>query len=151
MRRVIPRLEMVDHDLGDRHQWQRQRQAPDPEHDAEQDLEREQRGRRNVECLPLEDRRQHIALQRVHAEEQDERADSAATHPEARLASTTIDAGDDGADGRDEGEQAGLDAQDERAWMPMSASPIQVTTKTASHRDDLRDQPALQRLADADR
>ena len=72
-RRVI-RLEMVDHDLGDRHQRQRQRQAPDAEHDAEQDLEREQRRRRDVERLALDDRRQHVAFQRVHAEEQDEGA-----------------------------------------------------------------------------
>ena len=61
-------------DFGDRHQRQRQRQAPDAEHDAEQDLERKQRGRRNVERLALDDRRQHVAFQRVHAEEQDEGA-----------------------------------------------------------------------------
>ena len=34
-------LEMIDHDLGDCHQRQRQGQAPDAEHDAQQDLESE--------------------------------------------------------------------------------------------------------------
>ncbi len=48
-----------------------------------------QRGRRDVECLTLEQWRQHIAFHGVDAEEQ-QKADSAATQPEARLASTTM-------------------------------------------------------------
>ena len=33
--------------------------------------------------------------------------------------------------------------------MPMIARPIQVTRNTDGHGEDLRDQPALQRFADA--
>ena len=39
--RQVNILEIVDHDLDDRHQRQRQRQPPNAEHDAEQDLKSE--------------------------------------------------------------------------------------------------------------
>ena len=92
---------------------QRQRQAPDAEHDAEQDLERKQRGRRNIQRLPLDDRRQHVAFQRVHAEEQDEGGEG--RDPSRGEACQHHDQpAEDRADRRDEGEQSGLNAQDER-------------------------------------
>ncbi len=39
-RRGVVSLEMLDHDLCDRYQRQGERQPPDAEHDAQQDLER---------------------------------------------------------------------------------------------------------------
>ena len=58
-------------------------------------------------------------------------------------------AADERADGRDEGEQAGLDAQDERARDADDGKPDPGHDEHREHGDDLRDQPALQRLADA--
>jgi hypothetical protein len=53
------------------------------------------------------------------------------------------------ADGRDEGEQAGLDAQNERTLDADDRKADPGHEEHREHGDDLRDQPALQRVADA--
>mgnify|MGYP003694195291 CR=1 FL=1 len=90
------------------------------------------RGRRDIERLPLDDRRQHVAFHRVHAEEQDEGAENAAIQPDARLASTTINP-------PRIAPTVGMKANSP-AWMPrmnelgmpMMARPTQVTKNTAA-------------------
>ena len=56
---------------------------------------------------------------------------------------------EDGADRRDEGEQSGLDAEDERTLDADDRKADPGDEKHRGHGDDLGDQPALQRLADA--
>ena len=56
---------------------------------------------------------------------------------------------EDGADGRDEGEQPGLDAEDERTRDADHGKPDPGDEEHRRHGDDLGDQPALQRVADA--
>src|SRR5712672_2308049 len=53
-------LEMIDHDFHDRHHRQSQRQTPDAEYDAKQDLEPEQRRWGNVERMTLDDRCEYV-------------------------------------------------------------------------------------------
>ena len=85
----------------------------------------------------------------MHAEEQDERAENAAIQPEARLASTTINP-------PRIAPTVGMKASSP-AWMPrmnelgmpMIGKPDPGHEEHRRHGDDLRDQPAFQRIADA--
>ena len=106
------------------------------------------RGRRNLERLTLDDRRENVAFQRVNAEKQRERAGRG--DPSRREAREHHDqAGDQRADRRNEGKQSGLDAQNERTLDADDRKPDPGHEEHRGHGDDLRDQPALQRFADA--
>ena len=106
------------------------------------------RGRRNVQRLALKDRRQNVAFQRVNAEKQDECAGRC--DPSGREAREHHDqSGEQRADGRNEGQQSGLNAQNERTLDADDRKADPGDQEHRGHGDDLRDQPALQRFADA--
>ena len=93
-------------------------------------------------------RRENVAFQRVNAEKQHERAGRG--DPSGRKAREHHDqSADQRADRRNEGEQSGLDAENERALDADDRKPDPGDEEHREHGEDLRDQPALQRLADA--
>ncbi len=76
------------------------------------------------------------------------KAERAATHPEARLASTTINPPRIAPTvGMKASSPAWMPRMNE-LWMPMIDKPDPGHQKHRDHGDDLRDQPAFQRLAD---
>jgi hypothetical protein len=76
------------------------------------------------------------------------KAERAATHSRGDAGQHHDQPAEDRADRRDEGEQSCLDAQDERALDADDRKPDPGHQKHRDHGNDLRDQPALQRLPD---
>src|SRR5882724_636512 len=98
--------------------------------------------------MALEDRRENVALQRVNAEEKHESAGRG--DPPGRKAREHHDQpADQRADRRNEAKQSGLDAQNEGTLDADDREANPGYEKNREHGDDLRNQPALQRFADA--
>src|SRR6202023_400574 len=118
------------------------------EYPAEQDPERKQRGRRNLERLTLKHWRENIALQRMNTQKKHERAGRG--DPSRRQACEHDDqSADQRADGWNEGKQSSLDAQNERALDADGGKADPGDQENREHGENLGDQPALQRFPDA--
>ncbi len=145
--RIAFAVDVLEHHFDDGDQRQCQRQSPQPEQHAQEDLRCEQCRRRNVDGLALDQRGQDVAFEELKRHVEPERAHDRRPAG-AKAGQHDDDAGDQRTDGRDECQQAGLEAEDERAGNADDAQSDPGDHENHAHGGDLAEQPAPQRFSD---